>query len=61
MWAAYVVLGKRVASAGSGVDDITVGFTLLVLGQLPHPLEAAGIVAVTGAVALSGSTDPGSH
>jgi inner membrane transporter RhtA len=129
MWAAYIVLGKRVASAGSGVDDITVGFTLaavllcplalgtgpawgsptllamaagvgvlstalpyaldqvvlrrvgqarfalllallaaaasvvglLVLSQLPHPLEAVGIVAVAGAVALSGSTDPGSH
>lgn len=34
---------------------------LLVLGQLPHPLEAAGIVAVAGAVALSGSTAPGSR
>jgi inner membrane transporter RhtA len=125
MWAAYIVLGKRVASAGSGVEDITVGFTLavvllcpltlgtgpawgsptllamaagvgvlstalpyaldqvvlrrvgqarfallpaaaamvglLVLGQLPHPLEAAGIVAVAGAVALSGLADPGSR
>jgi inner membrane transporter RhtA len=125
LWAAYIVLGQRVASAGSGLDDITVGFTLaavllcplavgtgpvwgsppllamaagvgalstalpyaldqvvlrrvgqarfalllallpaaasvvglLVLGQLPHPLEAAGIAAVAGAVALSGPGD----
>ncbi|MDQ3761237.1 MAG: EamA family transporter [Actinomycetota bacterium] len=120
MWAAYIVLGKRVASGGSGVDGMTVGFTLaavllcplalgtgpawgsptllamaagvgvlstvlpyaldqvvlrrvgqarfalllallpatasvvglLVLGQLPYPLEAAGIVLVVVAVAL---------
>ena len=127
MWAAYIVLGKRVASGGNGLDDMTVGFALaavllcplalgtgpawgsptllvmaagvgvlstalpyaldqvvlrrvgqarfalllallpavasvvglLVLGQLPHPLEAAGIATVVVAVALSGWTDPG--
>ncbi|MGH3884094.1 MAG: EamA family transporter [Pseudonocardiaceae bacterium] len=127
MWAAYIVLGKRVAGGGSGLDDMTVGFALaavllcplalgtgpawgsptllamaaavgvlstalpyaldqvvlrrvgqarfalllallpavasvvgfLVLGQLPHPLEAAGIATVAVAVALSGWTDPG--
>ncbi|MGH3776892.1 MAG: EamA family transporter [Pseudonocardiaceae bacterium] len=126
MWAAYIVLGKRVAGGGSGLDDMTVGFALaavllcplalgtgpawgsptllamaaavgvlstalpyaldqvvlrrvgqarfalllallpavasvvglLVLGQLPHPLEASGIVAVAVAVALLGWTDP---
>lgn len=126
MWAAYIVLGKRVASAGSGLDDMTAGFALaavllcplalgtgpvwgsptllamaagvgvlstalpyaldqvvlrrvgqarfalllallpavasvvglLVLGQLPHPLETAGIATVALAVALSGWADP---
>lgn len=120
LWAAYIVLGKRVASGGSGLDDMTVGFAvatvllcplalgtgpawssptllgmaagvgvlstvspyaldqvvlrrvgqarfalllallpaaasvvgLLVLGQLPQPWEAAGIVAIVAAVAL---------
>lgn len=129
MWGAYIVLGKRVAGAGSGLDDMTVGFAvaavllcplalgtgpawgsptllamaagvgvlstalpyaldqvvlrrvgqarfalllallpavaavvgLLVLGQLPHPLEAAGIATVAVAVALSKPTDPGSR
>jgi inner membrane transporter RhtA len=28
MWAAYIVLGKRVATAGSGLDDMTVGFVI---------------------------------
>ncbi|MGI5130130.1 EamA family transporter [Pseudonocardia sp. CA-107938] len=27
MWAAYIVLGKRVATAGNGFDDMAVGFT----------------------------------
>jgi inner membrane transporter RhtA len=26
MWAAYIVLGSRVASAGAGIDDMAVGF-----------------------------------
>ncbi|WP_181781345.1 EamA family transporter [Pseudonocardia pini] len=28
LWAAYIVLGKRVASAGDGVEDMAVGFTV---------------------------------
>ncbi len=128
-WAAYIVLGKRVASAGSGLDDMTIGFALatallcplalgtgpawgsppllvmaagggvlstvvpygrdqvvlrrvgqvrfalllallpaaatviglLVLGQLPRPLEVAGIGAITVAIVLSGPTDPRSR
>lgn len=121
MWAAYIVLGKQVARGGSGLDDMTVGFTfaavllcplalgtgpawgspillvmtagvgvlstvlpyaldqvvlrrvdhaqfalllallpavasvvgLIVLGQLPHPMEAAGIIAIALAVAAA--------
>ncbi|HEX5348677.1 MAG TPA: EamA family transporter [Pseudonocardiaceae bacterium] len=121
MWAAYIVLGKQVARGGSGLDDMTVGFTfaavllcplalgtgpawgsptllvmtagvgvlstvlpyaldqvvlrrvdhaqfalllallpavasvvgLVVLGQLPHPMEAAGIIAIALAVAAA--------
>lgn len=120
LWAAYIVLGKRVATGGNGFDDMTVGFVvatvllsplalttgpawvspgllgiaagvgllstvvpyvldqvvlrrlgqarfalllallpatagvvgLVVLGQVPRPLEAVGIVAVVAAVAL---------
>jgi inner membrane transporter RhtA len=121
MWATYIVLGKQVARGGSGLDDMTVGFTcaavvlcplalgtgpawdsptllalttavgllstvlpyaldqvvlrrvdhaqfalllallpavasvvgLVVLDQLPHPMEAAGIIAVALAVAAA--------
>lgn len=28
MWAAYIVLGKRVATGGSGLDDMAVGFAV---------------------------------
>jgi inner membrane transporter RhtA len=28
LWAAYIVLGKRVANAGNGLDDMAVGFTV---------------------------------
>lgn len=49
MWAVYILLGKRVASAGNGLDDMAVGFTvaavalspLLVLGG-PGALGALG-------------------
>ncbi|MGH3997888.1 MAG: EamA family transporter [Pseudonocardiaceae bacterium] len=129
LWAVYIVLGKRVASGGNGLDDMTTGFVLaavllcplaldtgpawtslsllamaaavgvlstalpyaldqvvlrrvgqarfalllallpavasvigfLVLGQLPRPLEAAGIAIVTVAVALSGPAVPASR
>ena len=107
LWAAYIVLGKRVAGAGNGLDDMAVGFAvaavvlspllllavgvgvlssvvpyvldqivlrrvgqarfavllallpatativgLIALRQVPSPLEAVGIAAVVGAVAL---------
>ncbi|WP_300009267.1 EamA family transporter [Pseudonocardia sp.] len=53
MWAAYILLGKRVASAGNGLDDMAVGFAvaavvlspLLLLGG-PDGLGALGDPAV---------------
>jgi inner membrane transporter RhtA len=41
MWAAYILLGKRVASAGNGVDDMAVGFTTA--SVLLSPLLVAGV------------------
>lgn len=38
-WAAYIVLGKRVATGGSGLDDMTVGF--VVAAVLLSPLAVA--------------------
>lgn len=40
MWAAYIVLGKRVAAAGNGFDDMAVGFT--VASVLLSPLLLIG-------------------
>ncbi len=40
MWAAYIVLGKRVAGAGNGLDDMSVGF--LVAAVLLSPLLFTG-------------------
>ncbi|MGH3908932.1 MAG: EamA family transporter [Pseudonocardiaceae bacterium] len=38
MWAGYIVLGKRVASAGSGLDDMTVGFAVAAVLLCPLAL-----------------------
>ncbi len=38
MWAVYIVLGKRVASAGSGLDDMTVGFAVAAVLLCPLAL-----------------------
>jgi len=35
MWAVYIVLGKRVATAGSGLDDMTVGFVIAAVVLAP--------------------------
>jgi inner membrane transporter RhtA len=51
MWAAYIVLGKRVASGGNGLDDMTVGF--VVAAVVLSPLLFAG-----GTGALSALADP---
>jgi inner membrane transporter RhtA len=40
LWAAYILLGKRVASAGNGLDDMAVGFT--VAAVLLSPLAFLG-------------------
>ncbi|WP_218604620.1 EamA family transporter [Pseudonocardia abyssalis] len=53
MWAAYILLGKRVATAGNGLDDMAVGFAVaavvlspvLLLGG-PGSLDALGDPAV---------------
>jgi inner membrane transporter RhtA len=49
MWAAYIVLGKRVASAGNGLDDMAVGFG--VAAVVLSPLLFAGGWANVAALA----------
>lgn len=43
LWAAYIVLGKRVAGGGNGVDDLAVGFA--VAAALLSPLVVTGAPA----------------
>lgn len=38
LWAAYILLGKRVASGGRGLDDMTVGFTVAAVLLCPLAL-----------------------
>ncbi|WP_226351316.1 DMT family transporter [Pseudonocardia sp. ICBG601] len=47
MWAAYIVLGKRVARAGSGIDDLATGFTVAAVVLVPL-LFVGGPGAATG-------------
>ncbi|GAA1858287.1 EamA family transporter [Pseudonocardia alni subsp. carboxydivorans] len=47
MWAAYIVLGKRVARAGSGIDDLATGFTVAAVVLVPL-LFTGGTGAATG-------------
>lgn len=47
MWAAYIVLGKRVARAGSGIDDLATGFTVAAVVLVPL-LFVGGPGATTG-------------
>ena len=49
MWAAYIVLGKRVASAGNGLDEMAVGFA--VAAVLLSPLLLVGGPSSTAALA----------
>jgi len=51
MWAAYIVLGKRVAAAGNGVDDMTVGFAAATVVLSP-------LLLLGGTGALSALADP---
>jgi inner membrane transporter RhtA len=48
LWAAYIVLGKRVASAGNGLDDMAVGFGIAAAVLSPMLLLNgwAGVVAL---------------
>ncbi len=41
LWAAYIVLGKRVASAGNGLDEMAVGFTVATVALSPLLLVGA--------------------
>lgn len=59
MWAAYVVLGKRVARAGSGIDDLATGFAVAAVVLSPLLLVGADGVGTTFGVAnLAPLTDP---
>jgi inner membrane transporter RhtA len=49
LWAAYIVLGKRVAGAGNGLDDMAVGFAVAAVALSPVLLLGGpmGLVALT--------------
>jgi inner membrane transporter RhtA len=51
MWAAYIVLGKRVASGGNGLDDMAVGFGVAAVVLSP-------VLFLGGPGALSSLADP---
>ncbi|WP_197519979.1 EamA family transporter [Pseudonocardia sp. HH130630-07] len=60
MWAAYVLLGKRVASAGSGIDDLATGFTVAAVVLLPLLLLGGPDAPAAFALAnLAPLADPG--
>src|SRR6478672_6059157 len=54
LWAAYIVLGKRVAGAGNGLDDMAVGFAVAAVVLTPVLLVggAAGIAALADPLVL---------
>ncbi len=51
MWALYILLGKRVASAGNGLDDMAVGFAVAAVVLSP-------LLLVGGVAPLAALTDP---
>jgi inner membrane transporter RhtA len=51
LWAAYIVLGKRVAGAGNGLDDMAVGFTVAAVALSP-------VLLLGGVDGLAALTDP---
>jgi inner membrane transporter RhtA len=51
LWAAYIVLGKRVAGAGNGLDDMAVGFTVAAVVLSP-------VLLLGGPGGLAALTDP---
>lgn len=54
LWAAYIVLGKRVAGAGNGLDDMAVGFAVAAVVLSPLLLLGGG----SGRVGLAALADP---
>lgn len=59
MWAAYVLLGKRVARAGSGIDDLATGFTVAAVVLLPLLfVGASGAPEAFGPANLAPLADP---
>jgi inner membrane transporter RhtA len=60
LWAAYIVLGRRLAVAGNGVDDMAVGFAVaavalspvVVVGAADHPGALADPVVLLIAVGV---------
>ena len=54
LWAAYIVLGKRVAGAGNGLDDMAVGFAVAAVVLSPLLLVGGG----NGRVGLAALADP---
>jgi len=54
LWAAYIVLGKRVAGAGNGLDDMAVGFAVAAVVLSPLLFFGGG----TGRVGLAALADP---
>ncbi|MFP5020378.1 EamA family transporter [Pseudonocardia phyllosphaerae] len=59
MWAAYVLLGKRVANAGSGIDDLATGFAVAAVLLSPLLLLGAGPQApAVGFANLAPLADP---
>jgi inner membrane transporter RhtA len=55
LWAAYIVLGKRVAGAGNGLDDMAVGFAVAAVVLSPLLLLLGGS---SGRVGLAALADP---
>lgn len=53
MWAVYIVLGKRVASAGSGLDDMTVGFAVAAVLLCPLALVTGPVWGSSTLLALA--------
>ena len=55
LWAAYIVLGKRVAGAGNGLDDMAVGFAVAAVVLCPLlllPGGGTGLAALVDPVVL---------
>jgi inner membrane transporter RhtA len=51
LWAAYIVLGKRVAGAGNGLDDMAVGFAAAAIVLTP-------VLLIRGATGIAALADP---